>query len=61
MHSARDCVAPPLVLIYESRNAYPVVSHFYFNSPSAATVEIIDTTQPEGIIIDPAEGVALEI
>ena len=35
--------------------------HFHFNSPPAATVEIIDTTQPEEIIIDPPEGMALEL
>ena len=29
--------------------------------PSAATVEITDTTQPEEIITDPAEGAALEM
>ena len=28
---------------------------------STATVEIIDTTQPEEIIIDPPEGMALEM
>ena len=35
--------------------------HVHFNSPSAATVETIDTTQPEEIIIDPAEGAAIEM
>ena len=32
-----------------------------FTFTSAATVEIIDTTQPEEIIIDPPEGMALEM
>jgi len=32
-----------------------------FLDPSAATVEIIGTSQPEEIITDPAEGVANEM
>ena len=39
----------------------PVFLFQLLHDPSAATVEIIDTTQPEEIIIDPAEGAAIEM
>ena len=43
------------------RSLLVIRSPVSFLDPSAATVEIIGTSQPEEIITDPAEGVANEM